>query len=497
MGDTTTRNRTYPACSEDDDAGERSPASEEQVLYYEGCPGCVMDRKKERSTGTPYMEFFYVGVTTFASALPISSLYPFLYFMIEDMRVAKNEQDIGFYAGFLGASYMIGRCFASLFWGVVADRIGRKPIIAFSMFTVVIFNTLFGLSVKYWMAITTRLLLGSLNGMLAPIKAYSVEVCRPEHHALGLSVVSTGWGIGLVAGPAIGGYLAQPAKQYPNLFSEKSIFGRFPYFLPCLIISLVALAVLISCIWLPETLHIHKNLEREVEMVDGSTAAPHREAPHKEKSIYKNWPLMSAILAYCVFTLNDTAYSEIFSLWAVSDRKYGGLSLPSKDVGQILAVSGAGLLMYQLFMYRHVHRYLGSIISSRIAAALSIPLIAAFPFMTHLSGTRLGLAIYFAAAIKGALATTILTGTCILQNSAVSQSQRGAANGISTTAMSLFKAIAPAGAGVLFSWAQKRQHAAFFPGDQMIFLILNIVEVIGLVMTFKPFLTVPKQHESK
>lgn len=232
-------------------------------------------------------------------------------------------------------------------------------------------------------------------------------------------------------------------------------------------------------------------------MVDGSTAAPHREAPHKEKSIYKNWPLMSAILAYCVFTLNDTAYSEIFSLWAVSDRKYGGLSLPSKDVGQILAVSGAGLLMYQLFMYRHVHRYLGSIISSRIAAALSIPLIAAFPFMTHLSGTRLGLAIYFAAAIKGALATTILTGTCILQNSAVSQSQRGAANGISTTAMSLFKAIAPAGAGVLFSWAQKRQHAAFFPGDQMIFLILNIVEVIGLVMTFKPFLTVPKQHESK
>lgn len=34
----------------------------------------------------------------------------------------------------------------------------------------VVFNTLFGLSVQYWMAITTRLLLGALNGMLAPIK---------------------------------------------------------------------------------------------------------------------------------------------------------------------------------------------------------------------------------------------------------------------------------------------------------------------------------------
>ena len=38
------------------------------------------------------------------------------------------------------------------------------------LFFRVIFNTLFGLSVKYWMAITTRLLLGALNGMLAPIK---------------------------------------------------------------------------------------------------------------------------------------------------------------------------------------------------------------------------------------------------------------------------------------------------------------------------------------
>ncbi|XP_037429939.1 protein ZINC INDUCED FACILITATOR-LIKE 1-like isoform X2 [Triticum dicoccoides] len=476
MGDTT-RNRTFPHGNDNDDATAPPSPSPPEMVYYEGCPGCAMERKKENNTGTPYKEFFYVGVTTLASALPISSLFPFLYFMIQDMHVAKNEQDIGVYAGLLGASYMIGRCFASLFWGVVADRIGRKPIIAFSMFSVVIFNTLFGLSVKYWMAIATRMLLGSMNGMLAPIKAYSVEVCRPEHHALGLSVVSTGWGIGLVVGPAIGGYLAQPAKQYPNLFSENSIFG--------------------SCIWLPETLHMHKNLEREVEMVGDSRAAPHREVPHSEKSLYKNWPLMSSIIAYCVFTLHDTAYSEIFSLWAVSEKKYGGLSFSSKDVGQVLAVSGAGLLLYQIFVYRHVHKYLGSIISSRIAAALFIPLLATYPFMTHLSGTKLGLAIYFAAVIKGAFATTILTGTCILQNSAVSQNQRGAANGISTTAMSLFKAIAPAGAGVLFSWAQKRQHAAFFPGDQMIFLILNLVEVIGLVLTFKPFLAVPKQYDFK
>jgi hypothetical protein len=34
----------------------------------------------------------------------------------------------------------------------------------------VIFNTLFGLSTTYWMAIATRFLLGALNGLLGPIK---------------------------------------------------------------------------------------------------------------------------------------------------------------------------------------------------------------------------------------------------------------------------------------------------------------------------------------
>jgi hypothetical protein len=69
--------------------------------------------------------------------------------------------------------------------------------------------------------------------------------------------------------------------------------------------------------------------------------------------------------------------------------------------------------------------------------------------MTHLSGFRLGIALYLGTILKGVLSITIITGTSLLQNNAVSQSQRGAANGISTTAMSFFKAIAPAGAGAL------------------------------------------------
>ncbi|GJN13867.1 hypothetical protein PR202_gb00618 [Eleusine coracana subsp. coracana] len=306
------------------DPGEESPTrlscsvmgSEEAPLLLpapavEGCPGCAMELRKARSNGRiPYKEFFFVGITTLASSLPITCLFPFMYFM-----------------------------------------------------------------------------------------------------------VNTAWGLGVIVGPALGGYLAQPADKYPHMFSKSSIFGRFPYLLPCLSVSSFAVIVLIGCTWLP-----------------------------------------------------------ILSLWAVSDRNYGGLSFSTEDVGEVLAMAGASLLVYQLIIYRWVHKVLGTVNSSRIASAVSMLVLATYPFMTHLHGVKLYFALYSAAVMKSALAC---------------QEQRGTANGISTTAMSFFKATAPIGAGALFSWAQRRQDAAFLPGDQVVFAVLILLELFGLISTFEPFLVLP------
>ncbi|CAL9150639.1 unnamed protein product [Musa hybrid cultivar] len=488
-------------------------------VYFDGCPGCKQDRRKEASSGIPYKEFFYVWIITLCTALPISSLFPFIYFMIRDLHVAKREEDIGFYAGFVGASFMFGRALTSLFWGVVADRYGRKPVILLGIFSVTIFNTLFGLSTSYWMAITTRLLLGSLNGLLGPIKActirciidfvaldiaYSIEVCRQEHQALGLSLVTTAWGIGLIVGPALGGFFAQPAEKYPEIFSQDSLFGRFPYFLPCLCISLFAVCVLIGSLWLPETLHKHdskKKGETTIEDVEtpyssdskGHTDKDEESDTQPKANLFKNWPLMSSVIVYCIFSLHDMAYTEIFSLWAVSDKSYGGLSFSSQDVGEVLAISGFGLLVFQILLYPRIEKLLGPVSSLRVASVLAVPLLAAYPFMSKLSGLQLTLIVNCASLLKNVLSVMIVIGLFILQNNAVSQEQRGAANGIAMTAMSFFKAIAPAAGGAIFSWAQKRQHASFFPGDQMVFLILNVVELMGLLFSFKPFLIEPSK----
>ncbi|XP_016544031.1 protein ZINC INDUCED FACILITATOR 1 isoform X2 [Capsicum annuum] len=431
--------------------------------------------------------------------------------MVRDFHIAEREEDISYYAGYVGSSFMLGRALTSILWGVIADRYGRKPVVVIGTITVVIFNALFGLSTNFWMAIITRFLIGSLCGIIGTMRAYASEICRKEYHALGISAVSTSWGIGLVIGPAIGGYLAQPAEKYPSIFSKESFFGRFPYFLPCLMISVFALAATVMSFWLPETLHKHNKIKRDKNNFDESAGGTpdesngsnvsqnmnhsERRAPGSQKSLLKNWPLVSSIIVYCIFQLHDIAYLEIFSLWAVSPRTLGGLSFTTADVGQVLAITGLGLLLFQLLVYPLVERITGPVMISRIGAVLSIPLLASYPYLALLTGFGLSIALNCASMLKNILSVSITTGLLLMQNRAVSQEQRGAANGISMSSMSLFKTIGPAAGGSLLSWSQRRQDADVLPGDQLVFFVLNVIELLGLLLTFRPFLKEPEDSD--
>ncbi|KAK6127098.1 hypothetical protein DH2020_039161 [Rehmannia glutinosa] len=411
--------------------------------YHENCEACKIEKLKESNNGIPFKLFFDVWIVTLAAdvmiiysilighyllvsltALPISSLFPFLYFMIRDFHIAKREEDISSYAGYVG-------------W--------------------VIFNTLFGLSVNYWMAISTRFLLGSLCGILGPMRAYASEICRKEHQALGMSVIGTSWGIGLVIGPAVGGFLAQPAEKYPHIFSKESLFGRFPYFLPCLVISAFALVAFIISFWLPETIHIHS--EESIARGSSKSALEDNTYESIQSQKMKVSKLQSPIIEQsCGFKIipflmdktmpvilkasrdkSASRHQSIFNDILIVGRKpkeAWGLSFTTADVGEVLSITGFGMLLFQLVLYTWVERILGPVMVSRIGAVISIPLLSSYPFIASLSGLILLLVLNFASMLKNVLS---------------SQEQRGAANGISMTAMSLCKAIGPAAGGSLCS----------------------------------------------
>uniref|UniRef100_A0A0D9ZWH2 Major facilitator superfamily (MFS) profile domain-containing protein n=1 Tax=Oryza glumipatula TaxID=40148 RepID=A0A0D9ZWH2_9ORYZ len=398
--------------------GDKPLTTEEIKDYHKGCPGCQLEKANESRTGIPYLNFFYICIIGITSTLPIQSLFPYQYFMIRDMNIAKREEDIGFYAGFVAASYFLARTFSSVPWGIFADKYGRKPCIVISILSMIVFNTLFGLSTRYWMAIVTRGMLGMLCGILGPIKAYATEICRKEHQALGMSLVTSSRAVAFVLGPAIGGFLAQETLHFHN---DGKVGGA------------------------GEDAQISEEVESQVDLSNIEAGKAKVSSDTSLKNLLKNWKFVSSVIIYCTFSLHDVAYLETFSFWAVSKRKFRGLNLTSQDLATV------------------------SVISDLVRASPhSVSL-----YMHNLHGLE--------------LKATITTACNILQNTAVTQKQRGAANGISVTLLSLFQGLAPAGAGILFSWSQKHVTGLFLPGGQILFLVISMVAVIGLILTFKPF----------
>ncbi|KAG6554442.1 hypothetical protein Mapa_004359 [Marchantia paleacea] len=450
---------------------------------YPDCPGCKCARLSAKGAGPPVKELCMITMIVICNALPISSLFPFLYFMVDDFHIADKKEDIGYYAGAVGSVFMFGRFLSSMPWGMFADKYGRRPVFALGLLSVIVFQLIFGSTKSFWVAFAARFMLGAFNGMLGPLKAYASEVCNEENQAWGLSTVSTSWSLGLIIGPAMGGFLARPAMNFPSIFAQDSFFGRYPYLLPSIIQAIFAVAGLVVVYFMPETVHKHdnKHLSDDERSLIKSEKTP-------TESMWKNKALMASIAVYCVWCFMEIAFSEVFSLWCVSPREVDGLGLPTSDVGMVLAVSGASVFAFNMTVFPFIAKYLGPILVTRVPAIICAPLLLLFPFVSSLHGTTQWLVLNLLALSRNVLSTVVVTGSFMLTNNSVPTDQRGAANGLSLSCVSLFRTIGPAGAGAIFAWGQSRHDAKFLPGSQLVFAVMEIFVILAIFTTFRPLL---------
>ncbi|KAG5049029.1 hypothetical protein JHK85_010132 [Glycine max] len=98
---------------------------------------------------------------------------------------------------------------------------------------------------------------------------------------------------------------------------------------------------------------------------------------------------------------------KVFSLWALSPLRLGGLNFTTDNVGNVLAISGVAILIFQLTLYRSVQKACGPINLVRITGVLSIPLLQCFPFMTMLSGFTLDIVINIASILKNVMIVSV------------------------------------------------------------------------------------------
>ncbi len=72
-----------------------------------------------------------------------------------------------------------------------------------------------------------------------------------------------------IIGPALGGALADPCRNYPTIFARGTLFDRFPYLLPNLICTIIlACGVIIGILFLEET-HQEKKFRKDCGLEAG------------------------------------------------------------------------------------------------------------------------------------------------------------------------------------------------------------------------------------
>ena len=97
--------------------------------------------------------------------------------------------------------------------------------------------------------------MGLFNPVAALVKTLVSEICGPKHEKSGMALTTGAWSVGLLVGPAVGGFLARPAVQYPKVFGDSALLRQFPYLLPNLFTALVAvIALVLVFLYFPETL---------------------------------------------------------------------------------------------------------------------------------------------------------------------------------------------------------------------------------------------------
>ena len=109
-----------------------------------------------------------------------------------------------FTVGMLIASYSLMQFFFTPIWGRLSDKLGRRPMLLFSLAASALGYLIWGFADSLWMLFLSRIVAGFGNANIAVAQAYISDVTSLEDRAKGMGLVGAAFGLGFVIGPAIG-----------------------------------------------------------------------------------------------------------------------------------------------------------------------------------------------------------------------------------------------------------------------------------------------------
>ncbi len=156
-----------------------------------------MGRRARR--GSPLSFLF---VTVFVDMIGYGIVIPLLPFYVQ--QHAPGAALVGLF----GSLYAAMQFVFGPFLGGLSDRAGRRPVLLVCLLGTSLAYLLLGLAETLPLMVVAVVLAGGAGGTLATAQAYIADSTSPERRARGLGMIGAAFGLGLMAGPVLGGYLA-------------------------------------------------------------------------------------------------------------------------------------------------------------------------------------------------------------------------------------------------------------------------------------------------
>jgi DHA1 family tetracycline resistance protein-like MFS transporter len=168
----------------------------------------------------------FLFVTVFVDMVGYGIVVPLLPFYVQQQASGAAL------VGLLGSLYAAMQFVGGPFLGGLSDRAGRRPVLLLCLLGTSLAYLLLGLANTLSLTVAAVALAGTAAGTLATAQAYIADSTSHGDRARGLGLIGAAFGLGLIAGPVIGGTLSllslgAPAFAAAALALGNAAFGFF------------------------------------------------------------------------------------------------------------------------------------------------------------------------------------------------------------------------------------------------------------------------------
>jgi multidrug resistance protein len=230
----------------------------------------------------------------------------------------------------LTALYAAAQFFAAPLLGTLSDRYGRRPVLLASVLGSAAGYFLFGLGGSLAVLLLSRLIDGFTGGNLSTASAYIADITPPDRRARNFALLGAAFGVGFIAGPALGGALSQLSLSAPAYAAGAASL----------------LAAVVGFFALPESLPAERRRAAPLRLADLNPFAPIAD-------MLRRPALRGLLLVQCLFTFVVMGYNSATPVLLID--RFG--APPARVATLMVAIGVANVLVQAGLVGRLVARF--------------------------------------------------------------------------------------------------------------------------------------------